>query len=184
MTEQTVFPTAVLVVAAVTMVAVLARNAFRRAGLPALVAFIGMGVALRLAGDHWEFLGGDVLNIVEFLSRLGVVSLLFRVGLESDLPGLLRNLRRAGIIWAGNVVLSGTAGYVAARYLLGFELIPSLFAATALTATSVGIAVKLWRDAGMLETDAGETMLDVAELDDISGIVLMALLFGLIPVLR
>jgi Kef-type K+ transport system membrane component KefB len=53
-----------------------------------------------------------------------------------------------------------------------------------MTATSVGIPAQVWRDAGALDSEHGERFLDVAELDDISGVVLMALLFALLPVLR
>jgi Kef-type K+ transport system membrane component KefB len=60
--------------------------------------------------------------------------------------------------------------------------VPSLFVGVALTATSVGVAVALWDEADLLKTDDGELMLDVAELDDVSGVVLMGVLFTLAPV--
>jgi Kef-type K+ transport system membrane component KefB len=184
MLDQATFPEAVLVVGLVTVLALLSKNLLRRAGLPSLVAFIALGFLLRFFSDRTGLLHEGVFAILEFLAKLGVFSLLFRIGLDSDLPGLLRQLRRAGVIWAGNVAASGVAGYAAARYVLGLGLVPSLFAATALTATSIGIAVGIWRDAGTLDSETGELMLDVAELDDISGVVFMAILFGIVPALR
>jgi len=62
-------------------------------------------------------------------------------------------------------------------------LLSSLFVGVALTATSVGITVSIWQDAGKLNTDKGNLLVDVAELDDISSIVLMAAVVALAPVL-
>jgi Kef-type K+ transport system membrane component KefB len=61
--------------------------------------------------------------------------------------------------------------------------VPSLFVAVAMTATSVGVGVAVWQEARALESKRGQLLLDVAELDDISGIVLMAVLFAVAPLL-
>jgi Kef-type K+ transport system membrane component KefB len=119
-----------------------------------------------------------------FLSQVGVIALLFRIGLESNLQGLIRQLPRAGGIWAGNVALSGVAGYGTARWLLGMGLVPSLFAGIGLTATSVGVSMAVWREKKALSSANGELLVDVAELDDISGVGLMAILFAMVPVLQ
>ena len=50
--------------------------------------------------------------------------------------------------------------------MLGFDLIPTMFAATALSATSVGVSVLIWENAGRLNSDEGKQLIDVAELDD------------------
>jgi Kef-type K+ transport system membrane component KefB len=88
------------------------------------------------------------------------------------------------MIWMINVLFSGALGYAACRFLLGLELVPSLFVAVALTATSVVVSVSVWQEADALATSTGELMVDVAELDDISGIILMALLFTTAPLLK
>jgi Kef-type K+ transport system membrane component KefB len=73
---------------------------------------------------------------------------------------------------------------VAARYLLGFDVLVSLVIATAMTATSVGIPARVWQRCDRLDTDNGQRFLDVAELDDLSGVVLMGILFAILPVVR
>jgi Kef-type K+ transport system membrane component KefB len=50
-----------------------------------------------------------------------------------------------------------------------------------MTATSVGVGVAVWREEGSLDSKRGQLFLDVAELDDISGILLMAVLFAVAP---
>jgi Kef-type K+ transport system membrane component KefB len=129
-------------------------------------------------------LGGAGESLFEFLMQLGIIVLLFRVGLESHLDRLLKQLRSATPIWIGNVVGSWLLGFAGAYFVVGLDLLTSVVAGTALTATSVGVTTAVWQQAGALETPTGERFLDVAELDDISGVVFMALLFTLLPALR
>ena len=75
-------------------------------------------------------------------------------------------------------------GYWATRHLLGYELIPSLFVGVALTATSVGVSVAVWEETRKIRRKEGCILIDTAELDDISGVALMALLFSIAPILH
>jgi len=174
----------VLIVGGLLVTALLAKAGLRRIGLPPLVAYLVLGVALRAADDSFGILTDEGSRVFAFLATLGVITLLFRVGLESDVPGLVHQLRSATVIWLGNVVFSAAAGYAAARYLLGFDAVSSVVVATAMTATSVGIPARVWQDADALDTKEGQRFLDVAELDDLSGVVFMALLFAVLPVLQ
>jgi len=175
-----------LVVAAVggiIVVAIFIREFLNRIGVPALVGYLLLGIALSAAHREFSILNGDALRVFEFLGGIGVFCLLFRVGLESNIDKLLAQLGRAVWIWFGNVGVSAVLGYVAARYLLGYTLVPSLFVAVALTATSLAVCLAVWRDSNALGTPTGDLLIDVAELDDISGIALMMVLFALAPVL-
>lgn len=107
--------------------------------------------------------------------------MLFRIGLESNLHDLLSKLPRAAPIWIGNVALSGLPAYLISIYLLDLATIPSLFVAVALTATSVAVSAEVWREANALNSPNGDIFVDVAELDDLSGVALMALLIAVAP---
>lgn len=164
--------------------AMVLRAGLERIQLPPLVAFMVLGFLIRLADDRWDLLTSQGEAVFELLAQLGVVALLFRVGLESDLAGLIRQLPSASIVWLGDVAVSAIAGYLVLSLGLGFALIPSLIGATALTATSVGVSMAMWRKADALRTPNGELLTDVAEMDDVSAVALMALLFALVPVLH
>lgn len=181
---ETTYASYILVLGATIVLVLLLRPALERVGVPPLIGYFLLGFALRLADTRWALLGASGHQIFEFLGYVGIIVLLFRVGLESDLPKLVERLPPASVVWAGNVAVSGGLGYWAAAYGLEWPLLPSLFVAIALTATSVGVSVALWEEADLLNTDDGELMLDVAELDDISGVVLMGVLFTLAPVLH
>lgn len=173
----------IMLVGASVVVAVMIKSLFGRLELPALVGYMLFGIMLRLADNQWQFLSEPVMTAFRFMADLGVVALLFKVGLESHPGALVAKLPRATVIWIGDVCLAAGIGFVAAFYLLGLGLVPSLVVATALTATSVGVSVATWDARGALNSDNGQLLVDVAELDDISGIALMALLFAVVPVL-
>lgn len=172
-----------MALAAVLVLAPLIRAVLERVGVPAVVGFLALGVLLRLIEDRIGFLTPLFEHSLTLLADLGVVALLFRVGLRSNLAGLLAKLPTASLLWLGDVLVNFVLGYLAARYLLGLALVPALVAATALTVTSVGVSVAVWQDAGRLNTPTGQLLIDVAELDDISGILLLVLLLAVVPVL-
>lgn len=164
------------------VLAMLAKALLGRVGVPSLVGFVLLGFLFRLTDTQLPFLSFEIQEVFRFLGELGVILLLFRVGLAADLNGLLKQLRRASQIWFWTVVVSGALGFAVTYGWLGYSLIPSLFVAVALTATSVGVALNVWQEAGALRSSDGELLLDVAELDDISAVVFMALLLALAPV--
>lgn len=110
--------------------------------------------------------------------------MLFRIGLESNIAGLLRQLKKATIIWFGNIVFNGAIAYVTSCFLLGLAIIPSLFVAFALTATSVAVSASTWEEARVINSPMGELLVDSAEMDDVSGLILMALLFAIALVIQ
>ncbi len=174
----------ILVIGSTIILAMLTRSGFRRVGIPSIVGFIFLGFLIRIMDFQFGCLSLRDHEIFEFLATIGIITLLFRIGLESNVSGLIHQLRRASFIWIGGVLLSAALGFLTCFYLFRLEIISSLFVAIALTATSVGIPVGVWQEAKALKSEKGELLIDVAELDDVSGIVLMALLFSIVPVLR
>jgi len=174
----------ILLIGTSIVVALLVKSGLETIGLPSLVGYLALGFLIRLVDSQWGLLSGEAQKTYELLSDIGVICLLFEVGLKSNVPGLIRQLRHAGIIWISNVLVSGFLGYIVSYVILNLSWIQSLFISVALTATSVGVSVVLWREANALSSPDGELVIDVAELDDLSGIVLMAMLFAVAPVFK
>lgn len=174
----------VLFIGLVVVLSILVKIGLERAGVSAIVGYLALGFLMRVADRKWNFLSREGSEIFEFMAALGVICLLFRVGLESDLTGLVKQLRRASAIWVGDFGVSGLLGFTTAYFLIGFGFIPSLFVSAALTATSVGVAVGAWEEADALDSPNGQILIDVAEMDDLSGIVVMILLLSVAPVLK
>lgn len=172
-----------LLIGVLIICAVLLKMWLRATGIPALVAYLLLGVALRVMQEQFGLISDEGAAVLGFLASMGVIAILFRTGLESSLHALMDSFPASVPVWLGNIVLSGVPGYYAARYLLGQEVVPSLFVAVALTATSVAVSLEVWRESGALQTRNGQLLTEVAGLDDISGIILMGMLLAVIPVL-
>ncbi|WP_169981386.1 cation:proton antiporter [Tautonia rosea] len=174
----------VLLVGVAIVLSILSKSGLRRLGVPALIGSIVLGFLLRFCDSRWELLSESGYDTFRLLADLGLIVLLFRVGLESNLKGLMSQIDRAAGTWIGNVGMSGLLGFATAYWLLNLGTIASMVIAAALTATSVGVSVAVWLEAGALDTPTGQWLIDVAELDDVSGVLLMAVLFALLPVLN
>lgn len=153
---------------------------FERLGLPELVGEICAGVLLgnlALLGIDFNFT--QLLRESEFMtysSELALVLLLFLVGLESDMRGLLRVGRNATSVAVVGVVLPLVLG-MGASLLLGIgDGLKGWFIGAALAATSVGITARLLDAQGLLDAPSSKVILGAAVIDDILGILLLAVL--------
>lgn len=180
-TNQTLL---ILALGILTIAAIAIKSRSKRIGLPSNTGFIVLGFFIKFLDYKFHFLTENIDAVFQLLMKLGVIVLLFEVGLESKLRELIRQLRKASLIWIFDITVSGFSGFAVSYWLLQNGLIPSFFVAAALTATSVGISVGVWKETGNLQSKNGRLLLDVAELDDISGIIIMALIVAIAPVLR
>jgi len=174
----------ILFLGTLIVLSIVIRSGLKKTGVPSLIGFIALGFLIRLIDPQGTLISEETGKIFEFFAEIGVITLLFKVGLESNLKGLVKQLRHASIIWFGNIVFSGFLGFVIAEHVFHLGLFPSLFIAVALTATSVGVSVNVWHEENAVKSPTGELLLDVAEMDDISGIMFLALILSIIPVLK
>ncbi|MEM8544014.1 MAG: cation:proton antiporter [Cyanobacteria bacterium P01_H01_bin.119] len=118
-------------------------------------------------------------EVISILAELGVVILLFEIGLESDLKELIRVGPQAAAVAVVGVVLPfaiGTAGLIA---LFNMATIPAVFAGAALTATSIGITAKVLAELQQLSSKEGQIIIGAAVLDDVLGIIVLAVVASL-----
>lgn len=153
-------------------------------GVPVSVGFITFGLILGAVLRPLEGTSAAIFDgLFAVLAQLGVIALLFRVGLRSHTSVLLEKLPDASVIWIGNVLGSLAVGFLVARYGLGWSLETSLVVATAFSATSIAVSMAVWDELGLADSEAGAMLLDVAELDDLSAAVILAVLLGTLPAL-
>ncbi|WP_027369400.1 cation:proton antiporter [Desulfovermiculus halophilus] len=173
----------ILFTGAVVVTTMLVKGSLERTAVPPLVGYLLLGVGLSWVSDVWP-LFAEAGQTIGFFGQLGLVALLFRVGLKSDITVLVRQLRNASLAWILNVVLAGVLGYYLTASVLGYGLVSGLIVGAAFTATSVGVSVKVWEEKDALNSKNGALLVDLAELDDVSAVVLMALVFTLVPLLQ
>ncbi len=145
-----------------------------RLGLSAVVGQILAGVIL----------GPSVLGYVHSnelltaLAELGVLFLLFQVGLEVKVSELLRVGGTATLTAILGVVLPFALGYgICAAW--GFQPIESIFAGAAMVATSVGITARVLASLGLLHMKSAKVILAAAVIDDVIGLLVLAVVSGL-----
>ena len=158
---------------AVLVAAKVGNEIFRRLHQPTVVGEILGGLVV----------GPAVLNVyqvnaeTQLFAEIGVVLLLFQVGLETRLHELLRVGTTALAVGVLGVLLPFGAGFLAAE-LAGGDLALAVFLAAALTATSVGITSNVLRDLGALRTPSGRIILGAAVIDDVLAIMILSVATG------
>ena len=184
MTEPSDYGLFMLVLGGVVLASVPLRAGLRRVGLPGLIGFVVLGAVLSETDRRSGVLTPFVTDQIGVLAQFGLVALLFRVGLESDVGRLAAQLGRAVAIWLPNVVVPGLAAFALVLLWPGFGPVPAMIMGIAASATSIGVSVAPWEEAGALDSEEGALMLDVAQLDDLSAVVLLGILFAIAPSLQ
>ncbi len=116
---------------------------------------------------------------LEATSKLGLYALLFLTGLESELDELLAVGQQATTVALTGVVLPLALGTAGLYHLFHVPLFPAVFAGASMTATSIGITASVFGELKVLKTREGQTVIGAAVLDDIFGIVILAVVVAL-----
>jgi Kef-type K+ transport system membrane component KefB len=118
-------------------------------------------------------------EIISILSELGVFILLFEIGLESNLSELLKVGTQAVLVAIVGVAVPFAAGTLGLVYFFHAPVIPAVFAGAALTATSIGITSRVLAELGQLTSKEGQIILGAAVVDDVLGIIVLAVVASL-----
>nr|WP_290227665.1 cation:proton antiporter [Trichocoleus desertorum] len=118
-------------------------------------------------------------EVISVLAELGVVILLFEIGLESDLKELIRVGPQAAVVAVVGVAAPFAAGTAGLITLFGVPTVPAIFAGAALTATSIGITARVLAEIQRLNSREGQIIIGAAVLDDVLGIIVLAVVASL-----
>ncbi|MGC9525886.1 MAG: cation:proton antiporter [Limnospira sp.] len=118
-------------------------------------------------------------EVISVLAELGVIVLLFEIGLESDLRELQKVGYQAAIVAVVGVVAPFAAGTLGLMFFFNVSAIPAIFAGAALTATSIGITSKVLSELGHLKSKEGQIIVGAAVIDDVLGIIVLAVVASL-----
>ena len=145
-----------------------------------LLAGILLGNLALVGFTALEPIGSD--PIIAFLAELGVVVLLFQIGLESSVQSMMKVGVRALMVAVIGVIVP----FVVGTWLVGPILMPGmsfnayLFLGATLTATSVGITGRVFQDLGRLQMPAAQIVLGAAVIDDVLGLVILAVVSAIV----
>ncbi|MBD3887309.1 cation:proton antiporter [Phormidium tenue FACHB-886] len=133
----------------------------------------------QLAPDALTRIFESQSEVISVLAEIGVIILLFEIGLESDLRQLKEVGSQAVVVACIGVAAPFAAGTVGLMTLFNVPAIPAIFAGAALTATSIGITSKVLSELGRLKSKEGQIIVGAAVIDDVLGIIVLAVVASL-----
>ena len=182
------FGTIFLMISTLLLLAFLSSRIISRFGIPGLIGEIAVGILIaNLVFDGTSLLSlldidmagkSENYEILEVLAELGVILLLFEVGLETKVRD---------IISVGKVAMCVAILGVVVPFMFGISLIMiydgntthALFMGAAMVATSVGITAKVIKELNLLDTRESKIIITAAVIDDILGLIVLAMVIGI-----
>ncbi len=146
---------------------------FRKLTLPPVLGELCAGIVIGPSLLGWV----EPSATIKLLAEIGIILLLFDVGLETDLHRLKQSGKNAAIVAVGGFVLPFLLGTWVSYTLFSLPLIVSLFVGGTITATSIGITIRVLGDLKKRSSEEGEIVLGAAVLDDIFGVLLLTILY-------
>ena len=173
----------ILSLAIILLVAKIGGHFAAQLGQPPVLGELLAGVLLgnlTLAGfSRLDYLKTD--SAVDILSRLGVVILLFQVGLESTIAQMAKVGLSAALVATLGVIGPFILGWGVGSWLLpDASVYAHIFLGATLTATSVGITARVLKDLGRSQSDEARIILGAAVIDDVQGLVILAVVTGIV----
>jgi Kef-type K+ transport system membrane component KefB len=176
-------PMVLLGLACMLVVAKLGGEFFERLGQPAVLGELVGGIVI---GNLvlFGFAGIEPLKtstVIGALAELGVIILLFEVGLESDLKEMMEVGWSSLLVATLGVIAPFFLGWGVAVYFLPNELrLVHIFIGATLCATSVGITARVFKDLGKLQSREARIIVGAAVIDDVFGLIILAIVAGAI----
>lgn len=140
---------------------------------PSVIGELFAGVVLGPSILGWI----EPFEVIKLMAEIGIILLLFEVGLETDVKRLARTGAKSLVVAVAGFVLPLIFGFALGYWVFDLSLLVSLFIGGTLTATSIGITIRVLADLKRQHAPEGQIVLGAAVLDDVLGVVLLALLY-------
>lgn len=144
-----------------------------RFGIPSVIGELLAGLLIGPSLLGW--VSPD--TTMKLLAEIGIILLLFEVGMDTNLSRLARSGSKPYIVALVGFALPFALGYGVSAWLFGLSELTSLFIGGTLTATSIGITVRVLDDLGKRHSDEAQIVIGAAVLDDILGVLTLAFLY-------
>jgi Kef-type K+ transport system membrane component KefB len=118
------------------------------------------------------------IEVLSVLAELGIIFLLFAIGLETPFSELRKVGGTAVLVAVLGVIFPFVFGYILIAYS-GFPQIEALFIGAAMTATSIGITARVIKDMNLMNSIESKVIIGAAVIDDILGLVVLAVISGI-----
>ena len=144
-----------------------------RLQIPSVIGELFAGVVLGPSLLGWV----SPSDAIKLLAEIGIILLLFEVGLDTDLRRLMRTGFKSFLVAIVGFIAPLILGFAVAYWGFELSMLVSLFIGGTLTATSIGITVRVLTDLKRQHSEEGQIVLGAAVVDDILGVILLAMLY-------
>jgi Kef-type K+ transport system membrane component KefB len=119
----------------------------------------------------------EPMEALKLMAEIGILLLLFEVGLGTDIKRLVSSGVKSLIVATVGFIAPLLLGFSVGYWMFELSILESLFIGGTLTATSIGITVRVLTDLNINNSHEGQIVLGAAVLDDVLGVLLLALLY-------
>ncbi len=162
-----------LFLAIILIAARLLSETVARFGVPSVIGELLAGLLIGPSLLGW--VAPD--TTMKLLAEIGIILLLFEVGMDTNLSRLARSGSKPYVVALGGFLLPFGLGYGISAWLFGLSPLTAMFIGGTLTATSIGITVRVLDDLGKRHSDEAQIVIGAAVLDDILGVLALAFLY-------
>lgn len=169
----------------ILLVAKIGGELFEKLNQPAVLGELIFGILIGnivlFSGGAYDFNYLFQSESIDIMARLGVMILLFQVGLESNIKDMMKVGISSFLVAIIGVVAPMILGYFVSSWIIpeaGFNV--HLFIGATLTATSVGITARVLKDLNKLKTPEAKVILGAAVIDDVLGLIILSIVSGII----
>jgi len=146
---------------------------FARMGIPSVLGELSAGILLGVSGFGLI----EVNDVLKVLAEIGILLLLFEIGLDTDIQRLKEAGPKSIIVALFGAVFPFTVSALVAYYLFDLTLVVSLFIGGTLTATSIGITMRVLKDLQKEHTNIAQIVIGAAVIDDILGVIILVFIY-------
>lgn len=146
---------------------------FARMGIPSVLGELSAGILLGVSGFGLI----EVNDVLKVLAEIGILLLLFEIGLDTDIQRLKDAGAKAVIVALFGAVFPFVVAALVAYYLFDLSLVVSLFIGGTLTATSIGITMRVLKDLQKEHSHIAQIVIGAAVIDDILGVIVLVFIY-------
>lgn len=144
-----------------------------RLGAPSVIGELIAGIIIGPSLLGWV----EPFQILKMLAEIGIILLLFEVGLKTDSKRLIHSGGKSSVVALSGFIFPMLFGFAISYWLFDLSVLVSLFVGGTITATSIGITVRVLGDLNCQDAHEGQVVLGAAVLDDVFGVILLAVLY-------
>jgi len=146
---------------------------FARMGIPSVLGELSAGILLGVSGLGLI----EVNDVLKVLAEIGILLLLFEIGLDTDIKRLKDAGAKSIIVALFGAVFPFIVSALLAYYLFDLTLVVSLFIGGTLTATSIGITMRVLKDLQKEHSSVAQIVIGAAVIDDILGVIILVFIY-------